>query len=399
MNLLMVGLDLNPPWVEGIRNTTYELSFGLMKRKHTVHFLTKGYNYHKEIEKAKCGITFHRILIKEHSGYFRGFQRFLLGLPNKITEITKEYKIDIIHAHSSYPVFGWYVGVSAALSHSKRIFTLYSSSGISPAFEYPLLLRCTLRLAKSYKALRLKVINKVIVNSKKAYNNLMRAGLSEGNVYYIPIGINTNRFKPKKIDETRIRDELKIPQKAKVILFAGDLTPYKGAELFLHSLKKLNDNRANVVGIILTKGLYEQEPYRRHLIRKIIKQLNLEDNVRILGIRNDLDTIYNLSDVVVFPFLRNYALMDIPRALLEAMACGKPIVATNVGAVSEVIRHGENGVLIEPNNMLALKDAITFLLQNESEAQRMGKNAMSFILKNHELGTMIRRIEEVYDRL
>jgi len=50
MNILMVGLDLNPPWVEGIRNTTYELALRLLDRGHNVHFLTKGYNYHKRIE-------------------------------------------------------------------------------------------------------------------------------------------------------------------------------------------------------------------------------------------------------------------------------------------------------------------------------------------------------------
>jgi glycosyltransferase involved in cell wall biosynthesis len=393
----MVGLDLNPPWVEGIRNSTYELSLGLLDRGHKVHFLTKGYNYHRKIESMKLGITFHRILTKEHSGYFRGFQRFLLELPNAISEITKECEIDVIHAHSSYPIFGWYVGMSAVLSHSKKIFSLYSCSEISPALEYPLLLRCALRFAKSYKALRLKVVNEIVVNSKKAYNNLLRTGFSEEKLHYIPIGINTKRFKPKKINETQIKDELKIPKKAKVILFAGDLTPYKGVELFLFSLKKLKDSGKDVVGVILTKGLYEQELHRRQLVKHLINQLNLRDNIRLLGIRSDIDLIYNLSDVVVFPFLRSYAMMDIPRALLEAMACGRPVVATRVGAVSEVVRHGENGVLIEPNNELALKDAIAFLLQNEGEADRLGENATSFVLENHELSTMVRKVEEVYN--
>jgi glycosyltransferase involved in cell wall biosynthesis len=398
MNLLMVGLDLNPPWAEGIRNTTHELAFELLNRGHRVCFLTKGYNYHKKIETMKGGITFHRILTKEHSGYLRGFQRFLLKLPSAILEIAKEYGVDAIHVHSSYPAFGWYVGISAALVDSKKIFSLYSCSTAQVAFEYSSPLRLALRLAKSYKPLRLKAVDEIIVNSKKAYNHLIGIGLRK-NLYYIPIGIDTSRFKPEKINGTCIKEKLKIPKEAKVILFAGDLTPYKGVELFLTSLKKLKDSGKNVVGLILTKGLYEQELHRRQLVKNLITKFNLTDNIRLLGIRSDIEIVYNLSDIVVFPFLRGYALMDIPRAVLEAMACGRPVVATKVGAISEAIRHGENGILIEPNNELALKNAIALLLQNEEEADLLGKNATSFVLENHELGTMVSKVEEVYNRL
>jgi len=393
----MVGLDLNPPWVEGIRNTTYELALGLLDRGHNVHFLTKGYNYHKRIEDLKCGVAFHRILTKESSGYLMGFQSFILGLLNAILEIAKEHEIDVVHAHSSYPAFGWYVGVTATLVGSKKIFSLYSSETSLPTFEYPSLVMYALRLAKSYRILRLANVNTIIVNSKKAFNNLIDRGFCEKSVCYIPVGIDTSRFKPKRTDETKIKDELNIPKEARVILFAGDLTPFKGVELFLHSLKELKSKGKNVVGLILTKGLYEKESSRRKLVKRLATQFNLIENVRLLGIRSDIEAIYNLSDVVIFPFLQNYTLMDTPRALLEAMACGRPVVATKVGAIPEVINHGESGILIGPNNELALKDAVAFLLQNEEKAEQLGKNAASFIQNNHELSTMISKVEEVYD--
>jgi glycosyltransferase involved in cell wall biosynthesis len=288
------------------------------------------------------------------------------------------------------------VGLSAALANSKKVFSLYSCSNALPAFEYPLSLRYALRLAKSYKPLKLKSIDEIIVSSWKAYNDLIKAGFTPKNLHHISVGIDTNRFKPKRIDETRIRNYLKIPKEAKVILFAGDLAPYKGVEIFLYSLKKLRNRSMNIVGLILTKGLYERELQRRRLIENIVKQLDIRDNIRLLGVRNDIDVIYNLSDVVVFPFLRGYSLMDVPRALLEAMACGRPVVATKVGAIPEVIRHGENGILIEPNNELALEEAIVLLLQNEGEAERLGKNASRCIVEKHELNKIIDKLEHVY---
>lgn len=397
MNLLMVGLDLNPPWVEGIRNTTRELSCGLLKRGHTVHLLTKGYDYHEKTERTQDGLVFHRILTDEHSGYLRGFERFAIGLPIAIAEIEKEYGTDIIHTHSSYSALGWYVGISAALVNSKRVFSLYSCSGARPTFEYSSPLKLVVRFAKSFKPLRLRTVDEIIVNSKKAYYNLTASGFREKNVHYIPIGIDTNRFKPEKNNKSGIRDELNIPKEARVILFAGDLTPDKGVELFLASLKKLKGSVKSVLGIILLKGLYEQELNRMQLVESIISQLNLTNDVRLIGIRNDIENIYNACDVVAFPFLRSYALMDIPRALLEAMACGKPVVATKVGAISEVVRHRENGVLMEPNSESALTNTMNSLLQNEEEADRLGENGRNSILQNHELSKMVRKVEEVYN--
>jgi len=396
MNLLMVGLDLNPPWVEGIRNTVYELALGLLDRGHEVHFLTKGYNYHERIEHLKCGITFHRILTKVSSGYLRGFQSFLLRLPNAISEIMKGQKVDVVHAHSSYPAFGWYIGVTAMLTNAKKIFSLYSYNTAPPTFEYPSVVIYALRLAKSHKILGLSNLNTIIVNSKEAFNTLNNEGFCRKSVHYVPVGIDTSRFKPNKIDETKLKDELNIPNEARVILFAGDLTPVKGVERFLFSLKELKSVKENFVGIILTKGLYEKELNRRQVVRNLVTRLDLGKNVRLLGIRGDIESIYNLSDVVVFPFLQSYTLMDIPRALLEAMACGRPIVATKVGAIHEIIEHGQNGILIEPNNESALKNALTFLLQNEENAKEIGENATSFIINNNESSKMISKVEEVY---
>jgi glycosyltransferase involved in cell wall biosynthesis len=395
----MVGLDLNPPWVEGIRNTTYELAVELSKRGHEVHLLSKGYSHHERTEHTRRGITFHRILTKEKSGYLRGFQRFLLELPNAVLEIAKGCGIDVVHAHSSYPGFGWYVGMITSLTNSKKVFSLYSSGIASPTFEYSSIVTRSLKLAKSYKLLRLVNLDAILAHSKRVFNGLFNGGSYGEKLHYVPVGIDTRRFKPQNTDETKLRSELHIGCEAKAVLFAGDLTPCKGVEYFLSCLKKLKDVDKNVVGIILTKGLYELEQKRRQLVEQLISQLNLTENVRLLGIRSDMEAVYCMSDVVVFPFLRDYALMDTPRALLEAMACGKPVVATNVGAVSEVVRNGENGITVEPNSAAVLADAVTFLLRTVEEADRLGKNAARNVLENYGSSSMTKKVEEVYNGL
>lgn len=399
MNVVMVALDLNPPWVEGVRNTTYALATGLLERGHRVHFLTKGYVGQQEDECLPSGIRIHRIMTDETTGYTMGFQNFLVGLPKAILKIAKKCEIDVIHAHSSYPAFGWGVGLISQLARVKRVFSLYSCSASPPTFEYPSMIRYSLRIAKSYRVLRFRGPERILVDSQAAFNTLIRAGFSRKKTGIVPIGIDTQRFKPGTTDKSKINDELAMSQDARLVLFAGDLTPCKGVELFLRSFSELAREDRRLIGLILSKGLYEGESRRRQLVRQLISQLKITENIRILGIRKDIDSIYKLSDVVVFPFLKEYTLMDTPRALLEAMACGAPVVATDVGAMAEVVRNGENGLIVQPNDESATSEAIGYLLSNEEKALEMGRRASVFIRNNHALDTMISRVERVYEDL
>jgi glycosyltransferase involved in cell wall biosynthesis len=399
MNILMVGLDLNPPWVEGIRNTTYALSAGLARKGHRVHFLTKGYRTHKRTEHLENNITVHRILSKETSGYITGFQNFTFGLPTAITQITKSNKIDIIHSHSSYPAFGSFVNVVASLTRSKKVFTLYSSCSTAPTFEYSPLLRYTLGIAKSKTILKLAPFDAIIVNSKKALNELASMQFLADKLHYVPIGIDTERFRPSVTGELKLRQELHVPEGSKVVLFAGDLTPCKGVESFLFLLKSLRNAGISFVGLILTKGLYEKEHDRRMLVEKLGFNLGLKDGMHFLGIRDDLEVVYGISDVVVFPFLQDYTLMDIPRALLEAMACGKPVIASRVGAIHEVIKQKENGVILEPNDEQAMIDAAAFLLTNNDVAEELGRNAAKCVASDYGLDAMVNQVDRVYNEL
>jgi glycosyltransferase involved in cell wall biosynthesis len=394
MNILMVGLDLNPPWVEGIRNTVGELSEHLLDRGHDVHFLTKGYNYHTETERVGR-ITYHRIITKESQGYFKGFQHFLLKLPKRILEIAKEYQMQVIHGHSSYPAFGTWMGLSSLLTISRKIFTLYSCEALVPPFEYSVILKYMLSFAKSRRWLQFNCLDDVVVISRRAFSNLIQTGFQKNKLNYIPTCVDKDRFN-SNLDGEKIRGELKIPTEEKIILFAGDLTPYKGIETLLFSLKILTKGHPNLTCLVLTKGLYESVQHRRKLVKDLVCKLGLKEVIKFLGVRDDIEHVYTASDLVVLPFSRGYALMDTPRALLEAMACGKPVIATNVGGISEIIEDGVNGLIVKPSDEIQLVNAMKFLLQNEDVAEEIGRNASQYVSKHHDLNTVASRLEKIY---
>ena len=87
-----------------------------------------------------------------------------------------------------------------------------------------------------------------------------------------------------------------------------------------------------------------------------------------------------------------------PFALIEAMAAGKPIVATNVGGIKEIIQNGETGLLVPPKDAKELAKKILYLLCNEGEAQRLAKNAKEES-KKYSVENSVRKLEEIYDSL
>lgn len=396
MNTLMVGLDLNPPWVEGIRNSVRELSLHLLNKGHNIHFLTKGFKQQKKYEVID-GITYHRIPTKESTGYLRGAQHFLLKLPKTLSEVAREHEINVTHGHSSYPAFGVYLALCSTLTNSRKIFSQYSHTAKAPNFEYTRALRTALALAKEPSFLKSGsyLLNDVIVTSQKAYVKLVEHGFPSGKLHHIPIGVDTDRFNPK-LEGKKIREEFNIPNNCKVILFAGDLTPYKGAEIMIRSLKLVVKDRVNVRCIMLTKGTYEYEENRRKAVQSLIENLGLQGKISLLGVRKDIERVYAASDIVVLPFSQSYALMDTPRALLEAMAMGKPVVTSDVGGISEAVTHMKTGLLIKGDSPTEVAEAITLLLEDDEISEKLGKNGRSLVEEKFTWASIVQEIEKVY---
>lgn len=387
MNILMVGLDLNPPWVEGIRNTVRELSLELMKRGHHLAFLTKG-------EGGCClveGITYYRAG-GGRKGYLSGFHTFALRSLPIVKELSKEF--DVIHYHSSYLGFGAYFELARLRSGgSKSFFTLYSYATSPPTFEYSSALRAGLRLAKSVRFWRPLLKSHIIVISRAAYTKVRRH-FPPHRVSLLPLPLNIETF--RRAPRDNLREELRLKGE-KLVLFAGDLTPYKGVEVLLRALKVLVERGMGCFTcLLLSKGLYEKYAKREQLIRSLIVRLGLNGMITFLGPRKDIAKVYKASDVVVLPFLEGYSLMDVPRALLEAMASARPVIASRVGAIDEVIKDGFNGLLTRPGDVKELAEAIEMVLVDEELARELGRRAADYVARNHDVRSVVDRLEVIY---
>jgi glycosyltransferase involved in cell wall biosynthesis len=133
-------------------------------------------------------------------------------------------------------------------------------------------------------------------------------------------------------------------------------------------------------------------PLRPQLEQKAVA-LGLGDRLRFLGFRQDLECVMALLDLFVLP---SYANEGVPQALLQALAMERPVVATAVGGIPEVITSGSHGILCEPQNPTALAKSILEILKNPSRAKQMASAGRKRVIEQFSLESMVDCLEDVY---
>ena len=186
----------------------------------------------------------------------------------------------------------------------------------------------------------------------------------------------------------RLRTELAIPLRCRVVTVPARLSKEKGHAVLLEAIAKLDGTARDVRFLLAGDG-----PLRKEL-RQQVAAKGLTDHVTFLGFRTDMPAIFSASDLVVLSSFTE----GIPGALLEAMAAGKPIVATEVGGVGELFRHGQVGRLVKPGSPEELSQAIEELLAlDDAILKRMGANAQAVVRHSYVRSHVIRQMLALYD--
>ncbi|HET9867725.1 MAG TPA: glycosyltransferase [Nitrospira sp.] len=203
----------------------------------------------------------------------------------------------------------------------------------------------------------------------------------------IPFGVDPLRF---ATTELATRRELGLREGGQLIGTVCRLVePKKGLSVLLDAMTVLRQRKGGLPCQLLIVG---DGPSRR-LLAAMSEQLGLSRCVVFAGVRRDIQRILPLLDVFVLPSL--YEGFGI--AILEAMAVGKPVVATSVGGIPEFVVPGETGLLVEPGNAAALAEAIACVLHDPDRAKRMGLSGRSRAQAGFHISTVVRKHEQVYE--
>jgi len=276
-------------------------------------------------------------------------------------KFVKKFNLDILYGNGSY--FG---GWQAALVHllTKRPFVVViHGSGVDYYKHYS-----TLPIMYHF----LKWAAAIIVQKTSAIRILMKWGIPKEKIFYVEEGaVDTELFKPIAYAKSVSKH---------YIAFVGRLIKFKDPELLIEAAPLILREKQEA------EFLFAGDGPLRPILEEKVKKLSLEKKVHFLGVVQDVRRIYHMSDVFVAlsPY-NNFS--DL--AMLEAMSCGLPVVATNSGETYKIIKDGWNGFLIEPKNAEQLKEKILLILNNPSLAKQLGKNARKTVLENYSLNRFI----------
>ena len=294
----------------------------------------------------------------------------------RLVKILREWRPDIVHSHMIH---------ANLLARVTRLFykipvLISTAHSIDEGGRWR---EIAYRLTDSLADLTTNV-------SQAAVERYIRVGAApKDKIIFVPNGIDTSRFKPDRDTGWRLRNELGIDNYF-VWLAVGRFEAAKDYPNMLQAFKMVVDKKQDTLLLLAGQGSLLEET------RKLANELDLEDKVRFLGVRRDVPDLMNAADAYVM----SSAWEGMPMVLLEAEACGLPVVATDVGGNSEVILNNKSGYIVPPGDSEALAAAMMKMMSlPEAERRAMGRAGRAHIEANYSLERVVDQWEELYREL
>lgn len=301
--------------------------------------------------------------------------------------------IDVIHLHLTS------VGVILSILNSefrgKMIYTSHLGQWVLRGTRKLTMLERIHILFDSYL---MKRVAKVIALNDSARDTFISIGkINAENVVVVHNGVDVDFFHPAS-DTERARIKYGLGDRL-IILFVGQLTRIKGVEQLAKAAKIIikefgYKDISFVFAGPLTFGTLER-PIDMKNMMNYIRQNRLENNIIFTGALSleEIRELYATADIFVMPSLAETG----PLVTLEAMATGKPVIGTTLGAMPEQIRDGWNGFLVDPGDEWQLAGKIKYLLDNPEERKRMGANSRRYVEEEFDWRKVTEKLSSIYE--
>lgn len=217
------------------------------------------------------------------------------------------------------------------------------------------------------------------------FNNIMRK------IECIYNGVDLKKF----TGETEsIRNELPIRGEGPVIGFVGQICRRKGVDLLIGAAKNIVEVYPNALFVIAGADGIGEEGYTEK-IKTMADHLGIWDNFVFLGKRNDVPKVVNALDILIVPSRAE----PFGKVIIEGMAGGKCVIASNVGGIPEIIKDGKNGLLFPVDDRLALEQAMLKVLDDDALRDRLAKEGYSTAKQNFSIERFVDRTQKLYESL
>lgn len=228
----------------------------------------------------------------------------------------------------------------------------------------------------------------MVVINKEDYTYAQSLGfIHKKNLFFVPgVGVDLNGYKVK-ISLKKIREELVIPNGKLLVTCVAEFSKNKNHQLLLQAWQKLDKNVIGDIYLLLVgEGALEKH------YRSLVDKENIP-HVYFLGFREDVTDILNESDIIVLTSKRE----GLPRCIMEAMACGKPVIATDVRGSRDLLQHGKTGYLVSSNQVNELVHALERLIKDNNLRKRMGEAGRAAV-QSYSIENILQEMELIYER-
>lgn len=353
----------------GAERQLYELARGLDKNKYKVTIASlecDGKTSRELVEGIGCSLAvFQVVRIYGLSGLMQGI---------KFYYFLKREKIDILQTyHFSSDIWGTFW---AHLAGVRNIISCRRDIGFW-------------RNPKHVRAYRLvnRWVRKIITNSLAGKNMVLqdeKVNLQKIDVIYNGVEIPSNTASLPSL-----RKQLSLTDGDIVIAHVANLRPVKGHVFLIQALADIASRHKNIKVLLIGEDRLNGE------IQSLADNLGLRNHVLFLGKRNDVRELLSISDICVLPSLSE----GMSNSILEYMAFGKAIIATNVGGNPELIQNGQTGILVEKESADAFKKALLALIENPQKRKELGESARKKALEDFSMPAMIAKYDSLFSKL
>lgn len=372
-NVLMLT-DYFPPHAGGVERAVYELARRLASRGTGVRVLTL------TTRRAATQESLEGVEVVRVPGFdlTRSAGAQLAVSPRAwpvLLKILETRKVDLIHAHNLF----FHLSLAGALLSRASGTPLVTTAHLGPVDRLGGAYGTLAALyERSVGALILRLSHRTIAVSDAVARHARRLGARPESVIAIPNGVDTHRFSPATTNR----------ESASKVIFVGRLIFNKGPQFLLDAIPEVLCRHPGTQFEIVGDG-----PMRRQLESRAARQ-GLNGRVRFLGERDDVEHLLRKADVFVRPSL----LEGMPLTVLEAMACGLPVIATPVGGTAELVEQGVNGYLVEPGCRAELAERLCALLADRDLRREMGRRGRMLVESGYDWDSAAQKTVEVYEQ-
>jgi L-malate glycosyltransferase len=362
------------PTVGGSGVVATELGMALAEKGHEVHFITSSLPF--RLDESETNIYFHEVAVNSYAVF--QYPPYDLALASKMADVIKQEKLDILHVHYAIPH-----AVSAFLAKEmvdgqvKIVTTLHGTDITVLGYDPSLSNMIRFGIEKS------DAVTAVSTDLIRQTERLLKTSVPIDTVYNF---IDERIYYPR--NPGSLKQELGISEQTKILSHVSNFRKVKRVEDVVYTFQKV---LAQIDAKLLLIGDGPELP----VIRELVKDLGLEKEVYITGSQKRVADLLSISDIkLLMSSKESFGLV-----LLEAMACGVPVIGTNIGGIPEVIEHGKSGFICSLGNTDEAASYAIKMLKDENLQQKMGAAALQRAKTTFNKKDIVRQYEVIYERV